>query len=140
VENYNDNPLIDYINKKMLQYLRKWRENMAYCSKCGTKNEDEAKFCNKCGTSLTEPGKDYKKEDKCEEECVTGKRSPFAPIFWGLIVIILGLWILFEVVIKNTDLFNSLPTWLQNFEFWWLFGLIIAIAFILTGIRIMTNK
>ncbi len=115
---------------------------MAYCAKCGKKNEDDAEFCSKCGASLTGSVKDHKKdkEDRCEEECVGGKHSPFAPIFWGIIVILVGLWILFEIVIKNTTLYDSLPTWLQNFEFWWLIGLIIAVAIIATGIRIMIKK
>ncbi len=113
---------------------------MTYCSKCGTKNEDEAEFCKKCGTSLTGKVKDRGKEEPCEEECVVGKHSPLAPIFWGVVVILLGLWILFEVVIKNTNIYSELPGWLQNFEFWWLIGLVIAIAIIMTGIRILVKK
>ncbi|UCF50141.1 MAG: zinc-ribbon domain-containing protein [Thermoplasmatales archaeon] len=113
---------------------------MTYCSKCGTKNEDEAEFCKKCGDSLTGKVKVSKKGDPCEDECVVGQRSPFAPIFWGVIVILVGLWILFEIVIKNTNIYNQLPEWLQNFEFWWLIGLIIAIAIIMTGVRIIVKK
>jgi len=30
-----------------------WRKTMAYCVKCGTKNEDDAEFCKKCGAPLT---------------------------------------------------------------------------------------
>jgi len=113
---------------------------MTYCSKCGTKNEDDAEFCKKCGDSLKGPAKGHAKDDKCEEECVVGKRSPIAPIFWGVVVILLGLWILFELVLKNTEVYSNLPTWLQNFEFWWLIGLVIAIAVIMTGIRILISK
>ena len=108
---------------------------MVYCSKCGHKNEDEAEFCSKCGISLT--GKVKAKDgDHCEESCVAGEQSPYKPIFWGLIVIIIGLWIIFEVVIPD----SYLPYWLQEFSFWWFIGLIIAIAFIITGIRMMTKK
>ena len=113
---------------------------MTYCSKCGTKNEDDAEFCKKCGLTLKGAAKGQHKDDKCEEECVVGKRNPIAPIFWGIIVILLGLWILFEVVLKNTSIYNELPSWLQNFEFWWLIGLIVAVAVIMTGIRIIVNK
>jgi hypothetical protein len=115
---------------------------MVYCSKCGKKNEDDAEFCNKCGASLTGSIKDRKKEhdDRCEEECAVGKHSPFASLFWGVIVILVGLWIIFELVIPNTDLANRLPSWLINFEWWWLIGLIIAIAIIVTGIRIIIKK
>ena len=114
---------------------------MTYCSKCGTKNDDEAEFCKKCGASLTGKVKAHKKDDPCEEECVVGKRSPYTSIFWGVIVILVGLWILFEVVLKgNENIRSQLPEWLINFEFWWLIGLIIAIAIVMTGVRILIKK
>jgi ribosomal protein L40E len=115
-------------------------KGMTYCSKCGTKNDEEAEFCKKCGTSLKGKAKTYKKEDPCEEECAVGKSSPFSSIFWGVIVILVGLFILFEVVLKETAIYNQLPEWLQNFEFWWLIGLVISIAIIVTGIRILIKK
>jgi hypothetical protein len=115
-------------------------KDMTYCSKCGTKNDDDAEFCKKCGTNLTGTVKTYNGDDKCEEECVAGKHNPIAPIFWGIVVILVGLWILFELVLKNTGFYDSLPMWLQNFEFWWLIGLIIALAVIITGIRIIIKK
>ena len=113
---------------------------MTYCSKCGTKNDEEAEFCKKCGDSLKGKVKPRKKDDPCEEECVVGKSSPYTSIFWGVIVILVGLWILFELVLKNTNIYAQLPEWLQNFEFWWLIGLIIAIAVIMTGVRILIKK
>ena len=113
---------------------------MTYCSKCGNKNEDDAKFCGKCGTSLDASIKDHKKDhdDRCEEECAIGQRSPYAPIFWGLIVIIIGLWIIFGLIMP--ELGYALPDWLEEFNFWWIIGILIAIAFIVTGIRIMIKK
>jgi ribosomal protein L40E len=117
------------------------RKKMTYCSKCGTQNDKDAEFCKKCGTSLIGKGKTHKKDDPCDEECVVGKRSPFSSIFWGIIVILVGLWILFEAVIKrNENISSQLPDWLVNFEFWWLIGLIIAIAIIMTGVRILVNR
>ena len=113
---------------------------MTFCSKCGTKNDDQAEFCKKCGDSLTGKAKPRKKEDPCEEECVVGKQSPFSSIFWGIIIILVGFWILFEFVLKNTGVYETLPEWVQNFEFWWFIGLIIAIAVIMTGIRIVINR
>jgi len=113
---------------------------MTYCSKCGTKNEDDAEFCKKCGTSLKGTAKPYDRDDKCEEECVAGKNNPFAPVFWGIIVILIGLFILFELVLKDETLAVNLPAWLQDFNFWWLIGLVIAIAVIATGIRILIKK
>ena len=114
---------------------------MVYCQKCGTKNDEDAEYCKKCSTALKGTAKDRKKEhdEKCEEECVAGQRSPFAKFFWGAIVILIGLWIIFNLVIPQTDLASRLPNWLVNFEFWWLIGLIIAVAIIMTGIRIMVK-
>lgn len=115
---------------------------MAYCSKCGKKNDDDAEFCSKCGTELKGAIKDRRRErdDCCEEECIAGKNSSAAPVFWGIIVIIIGLWILFEFVIKNTTLVERLPQWLVEFEFWWIVGLLIAVAVIVTGIRMIVRK
>ncbi len=113
---------------------------MSYCTKCGTKNEDDAEFCKKCGDSLSGLKKGYDKDDKCEEECAVGKRSPLAPFFWGIVVILVGLWIFFEIVLKNTGYYGSLPAWVQNFEFWWIIGVLIALAVIITGIRIIMKK
>jgi len=112
---------------------------MVYCQKCGTKNDEDAEFCKKCSTSLKTTGKTSKKEqdDKCEEDCAVGKQSPLSKFFWGAVVILIGLWIIFSLVLPRTELRSSLPDWLINFEFWWLIGLIIAIAIIATGIRIL---
>ncbi len=113
---------------------------MAYCAKCGKKNEDDAEFCAKCGASLTGAKKDYEKDwdKRCEEECAGGKHG--APVFWGIIVILVGLWILFEFVLKNIGALEGLPSWVQNFEFWWLIALVIAVAIILSGVRIITRQ
>ena len=115
---------------------------MVYCQKCGTKNDDDAEFCKKCSTSLKGAIKDRKKEhdDKCEEECAVGQKSPVAKFFWGAVVILIGLWIIFSLVLPRTELANQLPEWLVNFEFIWLIGLIIAVAIIITGIRILIKK
>ena len=112
---------------------------MSYCSKCGQKNDDEAEFCSKCEESLK--GKPKKHEDqwdkRCEEECAGGKKG--APIFWGIIVIIIGLWIISEFVVKRIWP-EYLPDWFNNFEFVWLIALIIAIAIIITGIRMIAKR
>lgn len=115
---------------------------MVYCQKCGTKNDDDAEFCKKCSKPLKDTAKVWKKEqdEKCEEECAVGQKSPYAKLFWGALIIIIGLAILFNVVIQNTSLRNELPSWLVNFEFWWVIGLLIAVAFIVTGLRIAFKK
>ena len=105
---------------------------MTYCSKCGSKNEDDAKFCNKCGNSLTGPVNVGYKEDDCV--CSEDKRNPMVPIFWGIVVILIGLWIAVNFVFKEYQ-----PSFMKDISCWGLIILIIAIAIILTGIRIMTK-
>jgi hypothetical protein len=105
---------------------------MTYCSKCGTKNEDDADFCKKCGASLT--GAIKEKDDDCV--CSGSKQNPLVPVFWGIVVILIGLWIVVSFIIPR----SYLPAGLQDFTFWGLIILIIAIAIILTGIRILIKK
>ncbi len=72
--------------------------------------------------------------DRGDEPCTGTKRGD--AIFWGIIVILIGIWILVEFVLKT-----ALPDdhWIQSFEFWWLFGLVIGIAIIIAGIRLVTR-
>ena len=105
---------------------------MVYCSKCGNKNDEEAKYCMKCGTSLSDIKHEGYKDDDCV--CEGNNRNPLVPIFWGIAVILIGLWIIFQFVIPSNYLSS-----LQDFSFCGLVLLIIALAIILTGIRIMTK-
>ena len=105
---------------------------MVYCSKCGNKNVEEAKYCIKCGASLSNIKHEYYKDDDCV--CEGNNRNPLVPVFWGITVILIGLWIIFQFVIPNNYLSS-----LQDFSFCGLIFLIIALAIILTGIRIMTK-
>jgi len=81
---------------------------MVYCTKCGTKNEDDAKVCVNCGASL-ETGarlpRRYEREGcfgsprgegRAEEECFGIPRGgSIVGIIFGLIIILFGLsWIL----------------------------------------------
>ena len=105
---------------------------MSYCSKCGQKNEDDAKFCSKCGSSLTHPINAGYQDDDCV--CSENSRNPMVPVFWGIVVILIGLWIAITYVFPSYK-----PAFLQEFTCWGLILLIVAIAIILTGIRIMTK-
>ncbi len=105
---------------------------MVYCAKCGNKNDEEAKYCMKCGASLLEIKHEGYKDDDCV--CEGNNRNPLVPIFWGIAVILIGLWIIFQFVIPSNYLSS-----LQDFSFCGLVFLIIALAIILTGIRIMTK-
>jgi len=97
-------------------------------------NEDDAEFCKKCGASLTGKEKKHEKDDDCV--CSGSKQNPLVPVFWGIVVILFGLWIVFSFVIPR----SYLPAGLQDFSFWGLILLIIAVAVILTGFRILTKK
>ena len=107
---------------------------MTYCVKCGTKNEDDGEFCKKCGASLTGSINGSKKDDDCV--CSGSKQNPLFPVFWGIVVILIGLWIVFSFIIPR----SYLPAGLQDFSFWGLIILIIAIGIILTGFRILTKR
>ncbi|MCK4444584.1 MAG: zinc-ribbon domain-containing protein [Thermoplasmata archaeon] len=113
---------------------------MVYCHKCGNQNPDEATFCNKCGAPMhaaAAPQWQAKRDDcdRGDDPCTGSKRGD--AIFWGIIVILIGLWILFEFVLKNVFPDNPL---IKDFEFWWLFGLIIGIAIIIAGVRLITRR
>ena len=110
---------------------------MTYCSKCGKKNPEDAKFCNQCQTPLMGTRVDHGKrmEKECEDDC--GGSSRGSSIFWGVIVILIGLFILIEFVLPEI---TTLPSWLSDFEWWWLIGLLIALFIISAGIRIIIKK
>jgi len=107
---------------------------MTYCSRCGTKNDEDADFCKKCGESLAGIIRGHEKDDDCV--CAGSKQNPFVPVFWGIVVILFGLWIIFSFVIPS----SYLPMGMHDFSFWGLIVLIIAIAIILTGFRILTKR
>jgi len=64
------------------------------------------------------------------------KQNPLVPVFWGIVVILFGLWIVISFIIPD----SYLPPGLQDFSFWGLIILIIAIAVILTGFRIIAKR
>ena len=107
---------------------------MAYCVKCGSKNDDDAEFCKKCGTSLKELKKDHNKDDDCV--CSGNNKNPLTPIFWGIVVILIGLWIIITYIIPA----QYVPLGFRDFSFGGLIILIIAVAIILTGFRILTKN
>jgi len=106
---------------------------MTYCSKCGTKNDDDSDFCKKCGASLSGYKVTKNKDDDCV--CSGSKQNPLVPVFWGIVIILIGIWIVFSFVIKD-----FLPTEFGGIGFTSLITLIIAIAIILTGLRIITKN
>ena len=76
---------------------------MVYCSKCGTKNEDDAKVCVNCGASLYMTRREARRakrtarrrERGVEQECFgLPHGGAIAGIVFGIIIIIWGLSLL----------------------------------------------
>jgi len=73
---------------------------MVYCTKCGTKNEEDAVVCVKCGASLvTYPPWRRERWRPVEEECFgIPHGGAIVGLVIGIIIIIAGLsWLLSEV-------------------------------------------
>jgi len=114
---------------------------MAYCPKCGTQNEEEAVFCKNCGAPLRATPDDYRRqrEQRCEEECGGGPGNHAWRIFWGVIIILIGVVIFFEVVLKEWAKTMPSLAWVNSTEWTWVFGGVVAIFIILLGIRVLTR-
>jgi len=83
-----------------------------------------------------EPGKEWDKEcSGADRDCAGTSRS--SRIFWGIIILLIGIWLLFEFGLKNIA---GLPAWVYTFEFWWIFPVVIGIAIIIAAIRMMVKK
>jgi uncharacterized membrane protein YvbJ len=108
-----------------------------YCQKCGNQNPDEAQFCLQCGAPLqvaAAPQWQPKRDDcdRRDDPCTGTKRGD--AIFWGIIIILVGIWILIEFVLKNV---LDSSHWIQSVELWWIFGLVIGIAIIIAGLKLV---
>lgn len=117
---------------------------MVYCSKCGKKNDDAAEFCNQCGQRLAPSQKQIEKdwEEHCERECSGKEDSSVWRFFWGLVVLCIGIWIIFELVLKNLADEIAELAWIKSisFPFWWVIGAAFGIIVIAAGIRILIRK
>ena len=107
---------------------------MGYCAKCGKKNEDDARFCNGCGAPLGVGVREQRK-DQCDQDC--SGTSHKGSWFWAIIVILIGLWIIFEFGLKNI---RGLPPELANFELWWIFPIVIGIVVIALGVGMLRKQ
>jgi uncharacterized membrane protein YvbJ len=110
---------------------------MVYCTKCGKKNEDEAEYCSKCGAPLASAGKGQDKDwdKRCEEDCTSGRHG--WAFFWGIVLILVGLWIIFEFLVKKLP---NMPSWFSEFPFWGIFVALIGIMVIIWGLRVISRK
>lgn len=104
---------------------------MVYCSRCGTRNDDDAKFCKKCGATLGGPFPPFERprEDKCEEECSGKSHSQTWNYFW---IIILAIFLIGLILTIIFDLFEKrLPSWMAGFDFWEICPVLIAIVIVI---------
>ncbi|MFA9496815.1 MAG: zinc-ribbon domain-containing protein [Candidatus Bathyarchaeota archaeon] len=63
-----------------------------YCTKCGTENLDDASVCANCGSSLSsQPVRNRRKDWDMEDNCFGGRDRSTGPIFFGAIIILVGL-------------------------------------------------
>lgn len=86
---------------------------MVYCTKCGTKNEDDAKVCTECGATLEVSRHERKQRsgDDCfgprerrhmEDECFgLPYGGAVVGIIFGIIIVFIGLAILMGFNIWN---------------------------------------
>ena len=82
---------------------------MVYCTKCGTKNPDDAKVCSKCGASLNpvrEEREHYRRRH--EAECFGIPRGgTIVAIAIGTIIVLAGLIVILQqanLIPKNVDI------------------------------------
>ncbi len=110
---------------------------MVYCAKCGQQNADGARFCSSCAAPLGAVRRDREKECErdCEDECHAGPRG--GSIIWGVIIALIGLFVIIEFGLKNVE---GMPDWIVDFQFWWVIPVLIGIAIIIAGIRMMSKK
>ncbi len=110
---------------------------MVYCAKCGQQNADGARFCSGCAAPLGAVRRDREKEceSDCEDECHGGPRG--GSIIWGVIIALIGLFVVIELGLKNVE---GMPDWIVNFQFWWVIPVLIGIAIIVAGIKMMVKK
>lgn len=115
---------------------------MAYCPKCGTKNEDDAVFCKNCGASMRGSPEDYRRHQnqRCEEDCGGGPGGHVWRIFWGVIIVLIGLAIFFEVVLKEMAKTYPDLAWVNSLDWTWVFGGVVALVIIIVGFRVITRK
>lgn len=115
-----------------------------YCPRCGTKNEDDSLYCKQCGNDLktgttgpVPPPQRMKKrrEEECEEDCSGGDQN--MAWFWGIIVIIIGAWVIFNFGVKNVV--DDLPGWLEDIEFCWIVWIVVGIAIVAAGFRMIAR-
>lgn len=109
---------------------------MVYCPKCGKQNADDARYCNSCGKTLMPGTKGFEREwdDRCDEGCSGRGRSGLW--FWGIVVVLIGVWFVLEVGVKNM---RNPPTWIVDFDWGWIFGVIVGAIILAFGVSMIVK-
>jgi hypothetical protein len=103
---------------------------MAFCPKCGVKNDEDALYCKACGAQVSPIAPPPVWEPR--------RRRGFSAwsVFWGLIIVFVGLWVSIEFGLKHIE---GVPDWVTSFQFCWILPVIIGVLIVLAGIRVMVN-
>lgn len=120
---------------------------MAYCTRCGTKNDEDATFCKKCGNNLhgptsgpgpapahPPPGRG-KEDEECERDCKGSDRE--SAVWWAIIVIIIGAWVMWEFGLRHLV---DEPDWMSDDFFCTAIWIMIGIAILAAGVRMVMRK
>jgi uncharacterized membrane protein YvbJ len=110
---------------------------MSFCHKCGIKNDDDAVYCKSCGNQidLSAPKQTVDWDPGMRMRMRRHRPSGWS-IFWGLIVIVFGIWVAIEFGLKHVD---GVPDWITNMELCWVLPVIIGLLIIFAGIRMLIN-
>ena len=122
-------PIIQKKNNKHQKIKLILKEKHMYCPKCGTPNQEDANYCKKCGSTFqiysSHQEQDWEKH--CENECSQGSKS-ITSLIWGILIIILGIWIIFTILSFAIVIFFAIIPF------------IIAIFILIIVFRILTQR
>ncbi|MDD1743395.1 MAG: zinc-ribbon domain-containing protein [Methanomassiliicoccales archaeon] len=120
----------------LFKLLRAIDSSMVYCPKCSKQNADDARYCSNCGASLITGKTDTQREwdNRCNEGC-SGRGGP-GRWFWGLILVLVGIWVILEIGIRSIP---NLPAWFTDFQWTWIFGVVIGVAILVLGISVLVR-
>ena len=75
---------------------------MVYCTKCGTKNEEDAAVCVKCGASLETVPTRRPERKRVEEECFGIPRGgAVVGLAIGVVILLSGLILLLQQIVPE---------------------------------------
>jgi len=110
---------------------------MSFCQKCGAKNEDDAVYCKICGININLSTQKQTVDWEPRMGMRMRRHRPTGwSIFWGLIVIVFGIWVAIEFGLRHID---GVPEWITNMELCWILPVIIGLLIIFAGIRMLIN-